>query len=290
MRIIEFNVTEKEEGRSVSSVVRNELRLSSSLLARIKQAPGALLKNGLPVKTNERVQAGDMISAAVGESPAESGRDELPFPILYEDEDILIINKPAHWGTHISRYNDAPSIEAAVNAYYGKTGLFHPVSRLDKGTTGVMLLAKNGWMHELLRRALHTEGYERRYIGICIGFFSEKAGRIDLPIARAEGSPIKREVSESGARAATNYEVIAEKNGLSLVRFILETGRTHQIRVHCAAIGHPLAGDWLYGTEDRALITRPALHSERLAFLHPLTGEKMLIEAPIPEDMKKLLL
>ena len=119
-------------------------------MARLKQVPGALLRNGLPVRTNERVAAEDIVSAAVGESPAESGRAALPFPILFEDEDILVADKPAGAAVHGSRYDDTvPSVEEAVNAYCGKPGLFHPVNRLDRGTTGVMAVAKNGWMHEL---------------------------------------------------------------------------------------------------------------------------------------------
>lgn len=289
MRVVEYTAGKEDSGRSVSSILKNELRLSSSLIARLKAVPFALIKNGLPVRTNERAAEGDVISAAVGESPAETGRQPLPCPILYEDEDILVIDKPAGWGTHISRYDDSPSVEAAVNAYFGKKGLFHPVSRLDRGTTGAMLSAKNGWMHELLRKALHTGDYEREYLGVCLGSFNEKTGRTDLPIARAENSPIKREVREDGARAVTNYAVISEKNGFSLVRFRLETGRTHQIRVHSAAMGHPLAGDWLYGAEDRALIARPALHSEKLAFTHPLTGRRIELNAELPQDIKRII-
>ena len=294
MRRISFTVTENEAGRSAASIFKNELRLSSSLLARLKQAPGALLRNGLPVRANERVAAGDIVSAAVGESPAESGRAELPFPILFEDEDILVIDKPAGAAVHGSRYDDTvPSVEEAVNAYCGKPGLFHPVNRLDRGTTGVMAVAKNGWMHELLMSKLHTGAFERLYLGVCEGIFAEKAGRIDLPIARVEGSAIKRGVSPLGAPAVTDYEVVSEHvradgRTLSLVCFRLGTGRTHQIRVHCAAIGHPLAGDWLYGTEEKELIARPALHSARLRFTHPLTGERIELEAPLPEDMKRL--
>ena len=290
MRTISHTVTEAEAGKSVASVLRRELRLSVGLIARLKLIPGALMKNSLPVRTNERAFEGDVISAAVGESPAESGRLPLPFPILFEDEDILVIDKPAGTAVHGSRYDDTVlSVEEAVNAYYGREGLFHPVSRLDRGTTGVMAIAKNGWMHELLSEALHGEGYTRTYLGVACGIFAEKEGRIDLPIARIDGSAIKREIRSGGAPAITDYCVIKENNGLSLVRFRLLTGRTHQIRLHMAAIGHPLAGDWLYGTEDPSLIPRPALHSEKLELRHPLSGETFGITSPLPEDMARLM-
>ncbi len=289
MRIISYRASEEDVGRSVSALLRSELCLSNGLIARLKREGGIFL-NGENAKTNARVAAGDTVSAAVGESPSENGRAPLPFPILFEDEDILIVNKPAGAAAHGSRYDDAvPSIEAAVNAYFGRAGLFHPVTRLDRGTSGAMAIAKNGYMHERLAEKLHTNELERIYIGICEGVFAEKSGRIDLPIARVFGSAIKREVSEAGSPAATNYRVLCEKNGFSAVEFRLETGRTHQIRVHAAHIGHPLAGDFLYGTEERSLIPRPALHSWRIEFTHPLSGESLELEAPIPADMDALM-
>ena len=288
MRVISHKVNEADEGRSVSAILRGELSLSNGLIARLKREGGIFL-NGENAKTNMRVHSGDTVSAAVGESPAEIGRVSLPFPILFEDEDILIIDKPAGAAVHGSRYDDAVlSVEDAVTAYFGKAGLFHPVNRLDRGTTGAMAIAKNGYMHEKLAEKLHTNEFERVYIGICEGIFEEKCGRIELPIARVEFSAIKREVSESGSPAATNYRIISEKNRRSTAEFRLETGRTHQIRVHASAIGHPLVGDFLYGTEDKSLICRPALHSWKLAFVHPLNGVCIEVKAPLPDDMRRL--
>lgn len=289
MRVISHIAREADEGRSVSAILRGELLLSNGLIARLKREGGIFL-NGETAKTNMRVHAGDTVSAAIGESPAETGRIPLPFPILFEDEDILIIDKPAGAAVHGSRYDDAVlSVEDAVNAYFGKAGLFHPVNRLDRGTTGAMTIAKNGYMHEKLAEKLHTNEFERVYIGICEGAFEVKRGRIELSIARVEGSAIKREVNESGSPAITNYRVVSENNGRSAVEFRLETGRTHQIRVHTSAIGHPLVGDFLYGTENKSLIDRPALHSWKLAFVHPLTMAEIEAEAPLPKDMRALL-
>ena len=288
MRVISHKVNEADEGRGVAAILRGELSLSNGLIARLKREGGIFL-NGENAKTNMRVHAGDTVSAAVGESPNEENRAPLPFPILFEDEDILIIDKPAGAAVHGSRYDDnVLSVEDAVNAYFGKVGLFHPVNRLDRGTTGAMTIAKNGYMHEKLAEKLHTNEFERVYIGICEGAFEVKRGRIELPIARVEFSAIKREVNESGSKAITNYRVISENNGRSAVEFRLETGRTHQIRVHTSAIGHPLVGDFLYGTENKSLIDRPALHSWKLAFVHPLTMEEIEVEAPLPDDMRRL--
>ncbi|MBR5947366.1 MAG: RluA family pseudouridine synthase [Clostridia bacterium] len=289
MRIISHIAKETDAGRSVAAILRGELRLSNGLIARLKRE-GCIFLNGASAKTNMRVCAGDVVSAAVGERPDESSCAPLPFPILLEDEDILIIDKPAGAAVYGSRYDeDAVSVEEAVNAYFGKAGLFHPVNRLDRGTTGAMAIAKSGFMHEKLAGKLHTGNFERTYFGICEGVFDKKSGRIDLPIARVFSSAIKREVREDGSPAATQYRVLDEKNGVSAVEFRLETGRTHQIRVHTAHLKHPLVGDFLYGTEDKSLIARPALHSWRLCFIHPLSGKRIGLEAPIPRDMLALL-
>ena len=215
-----------------------------------------------------------------------------------------------------------PSIELAVNEYYGDEGFFHPVSRLDRGTTGVMTIAKNGYMHERLSACLHTDSYVRFYIGICHGWLGANTGTVDMPIKREDGPSVRRVIDPCGAEAITDFRLLKDygfngcrgfaaeeneqaehivikkendaqryenKSGLTPVEFRLRTGRTHQIRVHAAAVGHPLAGDWLYGTEEPELIGRPALHSYRLEFVHPLRGEKLCIKAELPQDMQKLL-
>ena len=163
------------------------------------------------------------------------------------------------------------------------------MNRLDKGTTGLMAVAKSGYVHNLLRRSLHTDDFRREYRGICLGCPEPKSGLIDLPIGRDERSTVKRMIRPDGAPSRSRYEVLEEGNGLALLRLLPETGRTHQLRLHLSAIGHPLAGDWLYGTEDPDLIPRPALHSCALRLRHPVTGELLTLTAPLPEDMERLL-
>ena len=182
-----------------------------------------------------------------------------------------------------------PTLAAGLMAYLGPSAAIHPVNRLDRGTTGLMVVAKSGYIHDQLRRRLHSGDFFRSYLAICVGAPEPPQGTIALPIGRAPGSAIRRQIDPAGQSARTDYRLLRVRSGLSLVALMPWTGRTHQIRVHMAAIGCPLAGDWLYGTEDRGLIPRPALHAVRLAFTHPVTGEHLSFTAPLPGDMKLLL-
>ena len=152
-----------------------------------------------------------------------------------------------------------------------------------------MVVAKSGYVHDRLRRTLHSDGFCREYRAICVGCPAPPSGTIDAPIGRDETSAIRRVVRPDGQYAVSHYEVLSSRNGLSFVKLLPETGRTHQLRVHMASIGHPLAGDWLYGTEDPGLILRPALHSYTLTMTHPVTGELLHFTAPIPADMQALI-
>ena len=181
-----------------------------------------------------------------------------------------------------------PTLANGLAHYLGEGFAFHPVNRLDRGTTGVMAVAKSGYIHDQLRRKLHSGAFQRRYLALCLGYPQPLQGNISLPIGRAPGSAIRRQVDPQGQAASTDYRVLGTRRGLSLVELIPRTGRTHQIRVHMAALDCPLAGDWLYGTEDRDLIPRPALHAAALALDHPVTGEHLSFTAPLPADMKKI--
>lgn len=176
--------------------------------------------------------------------------------------------------------------------YYHLIGLkadFHPVHRLDKGTSGLMVVAKHPAAQHILTKQLHSGDFLREYLAVCEGYPSPPAGLVDAPLGRSDDSYIRQEVRPDGKPARTHYEILDRNGPYSLLRLVLETGRTHQIRVHMAYLGHPLVGDFLYGTEVPELISRPALHSARLALTHPFTGERLTFEAPLPADMTNLI-
>ena len=294
MRTLTRTISEAEAGRTVESVLTTELALSKSLIRRLKRRETGILLNGARAYTTARVRAGDVLSAEIGDAAASAVRPiGMPLAIVYEDEDLLVIDKPAGLAVHPTRDPDEATLEHALAAYLRLGETSHPVSRLDRGTTGLMAVAKNGYMHELLRRRLHTDAYFREYRGICVGELSPPAGRIDLPIGFAEGSRYRRAVAPDGAPSSTGCETLAAwpapEGTLSLLRLLPHTGRTHQLRVHLSATGHPLLGDWLYGTEAPERIARPALHSAVLRFVHPLTGAVIDLSSPLPPDMAALL-
>lgn len=293
MRILTHTVLPEEEGRMVKGILRGSLQLSYTLLKSLKWRENAILLNGQSVHINAIVHAGDVVSVALSErTPREDLYCENTAApnIVYEDEDLLVLNKPAGVAMH-PKADDAaaPSLAAMLTGYLGEGSVPHFVSRLDKGTSGLLIAAKSGYVHDRLRRALHSSELRREYRAVAVGQVTPPRGVINAPIGRADGSIIRRCVREDGLVSRTEYEVLQTTERFTLLRLRPETGRTHQLRVHMAYLGHPLAGDWLYGTEDKNLIARPALHSYELWFTQPVTGQEMHFTAPIPQDMQRLL-
>lgn len=293
MRILTHTVLPEEEGRMVKGILRGSLQLSYTLLKSLKWRENAILLNGQSVHVNAIVHAGDVVSVALSErTPREDlyCENTAAPDIVYEDEDLLVLNKPAGVAMH-PKADDAaaPSLAAMLTGYLGEGSVPHFVSRLDKGTSGLLIAAKSGYVHDRLRRALHSSELRREYRAVAVGQVTTPRGVIDAPIGRADGSIIRRCVREDGLVSRTEYEVLQTTERFTLLRLRPETGRTHQLRVHMAYLGHPLAGDWLYGTEDKNLIARPALHSYELWFTQPVTGQEMHFTAPIPQDMQRLL-
>lgn len=293
MRILTHTVLPEEEGRMVKGILRGSLQLSYTLLKSLKWRENAILLNGQSVHVNAIVHAGDVVSVALSErTPREDlyCENTAAPDIVYEDEDLLVLNKPAGVAMH-PKADDAaaPSLAAMLTGYLGEGSVPHFVSRLDKGTSGLLIAAKSGYIHDRLRRALHSSELRREYRAVAVGQVTPPRGVIDAPIGRADGSIIRRCVREDGLVSRTEYEVLQTTERFTLLRLRPETGRTHQLRVHMAYLGHPLAGDWLYGTEDKNLIARPALHSYELWFTQPVTGQEMHFTAPIPQDMQRLL-
>ena len=293
MRILTHTVLPEEEGRMVKGILRGSLQLSYTLLKSLKWRENAILLNGQSVHVNAIAHAGDVVSVALSErTPREDLYCENTAApnIVYEDEDLLVLNKPAGVAMH-PKADDAaaPSLAVMLTGYLGEGSVPHFVSRLDKGTSGLLIAAKSGYVHDRLRRALHSSELRREYRAVAVGQVTPPRGVIDAPIGRADGSIIRRCVREDGLVSRTEYEVLQTTERFTLLRLRPETGRTHQLRVHMAYLGHPLAGDWLYGTEDKNLIARPALHSYELWFTQPVTGQEMHFTAPIPQDMQRLL-
>ena len=291
MRTRELTVSAAMAGRTVESILRQEFEMAASRIRRLKRSERGILLNGVRVSITACVAGGDVLRVETGDDPPRPTAAPAPFPldIVYEDEDIIVLNKPAGIAVQPTREAAEVTLEHALAAYLPQGEVAHPASRLDRGTTGLMTVAKSGYVHQLLRRRMHTEAFRREYRGVAVGTPDPPAGRIALSIGFYEGSSYQRAVRVDGAPSLTEYETLAVHDGFSLLRLVPRTGRTHQLRLHMAEIGHPLAGDFLYGTEDRERIARPALHSCELWLVHPLTGEPLHFVCPIPEDMRKLM-
>lgn len=293
MRILTYTVTPEEDGRMVKGILRGSLQLSYTLLKSLKWRENAILLNGQSVHVNTIVHAGDTVSVVLSErTPREDlyCANAAKPDIVYEDDDLLVLNKPAGVAMHPKSGDaSAPSLAAMLTNYLGEGSVPHFVSRLDKGTSGLLIAAKSGYVHDRLCRALHSSDLRREYRAVAVGTVEPPCGIIDAPICRAEGSIIRRCVRTDGLPSLTEYETLQVNDRFTLLRLRPQTGRTHQLRVHMAYLGHPLAGDWLYGTEDKTLIARPALHSYELWFTQPVTGQELHFTAPIPQDMQRLM-
>jgi RluA family pseudouridine synthase len=288
MKMLSVAVTTEQENLRVQDVLRDVYDVSESYLSKLKRRPGALLCNGKPVYTTAKVQAGDTVTFDPAD-PEKLPIRPIPFPlsIVYEDEWLLVLNKPADLAVHPSRDPDEPTVENALAAYFHGTDNPHPVSRLDKGTTGLLTVAKSGYIHARMKTIQHEGRFQKIYLALAAGVPQKSEFIIDVPIGPEPGSSYRQCVREDGAEAKSLCEVLESKGTLSLMRLTPYTGRTHQLRVHMAYAGYPLLGDWLYGTRSER-IARPALHAASLTFVHPITGETLSLSAPLPEDMRRL--
>ena len=293
LETITRTIPAEEDGSTVRHILKAKLHFSSHAISRLTRTENGILVNGSHARTTFVLHTGDVLTVETGDHrppKVEVIPGDWPLPIVWEDGHLLVVDKPAGMTAHASNFlPDTPTVAGALAWSRGTDFVFHSVNRLDKGTTGLMVVAKSGYVHDLLRRSLHTSRFLREYRAVCVGCPEPTRGTIDAPIGRDETSTIARMVRPDGQSAVSHYEVLSSSNGLSLVKLLPETGRTHQLRVHMASIDHPLAGDWLYGTEDPDLIARPALHSYALTLTHPVTGEILHLTAPVPEDMARLV-
>lgn len=275
-----------------SLTIREYLSLKgypNAVFVQLKKTPESVLLNGVWAYMRTKLSAGDELFIRLEESTSSAHilPVSMPLSICYEDEDILAVNKPAQMPVHPSLNHYDHTLANAVCGYYNDQEIpytFRCVNRLDRDTTGLTLIAKHMLSSAILSTAAARREISREYIAIASGKTPE-SGTIDAPIGRVAGSTIERQIDfENGERAITHYRRLAYHDGLSLLSLHLETGRTHQIRVHLKSIGHPLIGDFLYNPTDTT-IKRQALHSYRLTFSHPITGESFVLTAPLPDDM-----
>ncbi len=289
MKTLTACIEPEHAGRKIKYFVRGELGVSYHQFNSLK-VRGGLLVNGTLVHANHILQPGDLVEVRLPEQAQSAvDPDDAPVTIVYEDDDILIIDKPAPLACQASDRQPDKALENRLVHHYGADFVFRPVNRLDKGTSGLMAAAKNAHAYQLLQRQLHTENFVREYLAVTEGLLPAEKGVIDLPIAKIDEASVRRIVdAANGKRAVTHYCVEHFDGKRALVRLRLETGRTHQIRVHLSHLSCPIAGDFLYGTEIAELPRRFALHSAHIELMHPLTNAKIALDSPLPQELSAL--
>lgn len=289
------------DGARVYDVLRGQLGASDGCVRRAKHVAGGLRLDGEPVRANAHVKAGQRVELAI-DAPGMPGSSTDMAPetggvrIVHADADVLVVEKPAGLVMYPSPGHPDGTLAnrlAGWMAQHGKQSGLHAVHRLDAGTSGLVAFARNSYAKERLQASLHTDALARGYLAVCEGCPGSPEGTVDAPLSKLSTRPNVYGVVPGGKPAITHYQVIRRFQNpagetLSLVDLRLETGRTHQIRIHMAHIGCPLAGDVAYGKAS-SLIARPALHAARLSFVHPLTGGRLEFESPLPADMAALL-
>lgn len=279
MRTIDFVITDENAGKRIKEFLR-AFGVSGSLLKKLKNTENGICKNGAPARTIDTVFCGDRLQINIEDSGKAPESADIKINLLYEDEDLIAAEKPAFMPVHESRNHRGDTLSNTVADICG--GAFRAICRLDRDTSGIVLIAKNEFAAAKLAGRVRKD-----YYAVVCGKI-EGSGVIDAPIKRERESIIKRCVAPDGESAVTHYTAIKHSEKYTLVKLKLETGRTHQIRVHFAHIGYPLAGDTLYGgsTEE---ISRQALHCRDIYFSHPVSEEEIHIFCEMPQDMKKLI-
>ncbi|MDR3296048.1 MAG: RluA family pseudouridine synthase [Clostridiales Family XIII bacterium] len=314
---MEYTLDAGDDGMKVREILRRRLSVSARLMRKLKNG-GGVTRNGVFAKMNEKAEAGDRIALRFPEEASEFVPEPIPLRVLYEDRDLLILDKQAGLVVHPTKGHPAHTVANGVMRYMLDSGEAYKIrfiNRLDMDTTGVLLIGKNAYSQEIFARQAAEGGVVKRYAAVVEGLVENDAGRIDLPVGKAAEDQVRREVRADGYPSVTRYRVLerfpgagagvaadagsdasaglapgaGRGGGRSLLELELETGRTHQIRVHMAHVGHPVLGDSLYGRPAPLLIERQALHAGELIFSHPRTKEQMFAKAPLPPDMEALL-
>lgn len=285
MKQIKYIVCMEDENKKIKDILRQKFAISAAVLTELKKSSEGILCDGKSVFATHRVLCGDEVVITLTDKASTNIEPiKIPLDIIYEDEDILVVNKPRSMPTHPSQNHHSDSLANAVMGYYMDSPItFRVITRLDKDTSGVVVIAKNKISAGILTEQMVNKSIDKEYVALCCGLFDYTKGTIEEPIARKEGSAILREVNPNGKYALSEYEVISSKDDMTLVRLFPKTGRTHQLRVHMAHIGHPIYGDYLYGNSEGDAMTR--LHCAQITLTQPLTKEQLIFKAPIPDDM-----
>lgn len=286
---MEINYEIKKNTQTINNTLQNELKISSRLLYKLIKLNKIELNHQL-CDTRKISNSGDILTVNFDYEEDNSNivPTKMALNIVFEDDWLLIVNKPAGIAIHPSVLHYSDSLCNGIKFYFDKIGLkkkIRPVNRLDLNTSGLVVFAKCEYIQECLINQMKSNQFKKDYLAVCTGIFKEKNSTINLPIARKENSIIERCISENGQTAITHYTVLKEFDNYSLVKCSLETGRTHQIRVHMSAIGHPLLGDSLYGSISD-LINRQALHCYNLQFIHPVYNNDLNFLGELPNDFK----
>lgn len=280
MKTVKIEISPGLSGRTIESILEKEIQFSRSLIAKLKRTEGAVILNRQSEKMITRVKEGDILSVTVKEKVNIIEPSKIPLDILFEDEDIIVVNKPYNMPVHPSKNHVSDTLANGLKNYLGEDAGIHIITRLDRDTSGIVLASKNPHTAKILTDEMKNGNIQKEYIAVVNGCPAPLMGVIDAPIDRDTG--IKRKVSQNGKPALTEYEVM-KKGEFSALKLIPKTGRTHQIRVHISYLGCPIYGDCMYGAPQKGERTR--LHCRKLEFTHPETKKKTVIVAPIPEDM-----
>jgi len=289
---LEYIINNLTKYETIKQVLKEEFHLSDRLITKLKLSNKIFLNNQ-STHINKKIEIGNLVKIDLDfvETCDNIVATQMELDILYEDDGILIINKPPFVPIHpsINHYED--SLSNGVKYYFNSIGLkrkIRPVNRLDKNTSGIVIFAKNEYIQELLIQQMKLGDFKKEYFALANGIIDKDFQIINAPIARKADSIIERCISENGDKAITEVQLIKKYDNYSLIKCNLKTGRTHQIRVHLKYIGHPILGDDLYGKKTE-LIGRQALHAYKVSFIHPINKQKIEIEAPIPNDLTKII-
>ena len=285
MSLFTYTVPPRYDGEMLQTFLRRECGLSYRMVVKLKTVAGGMTVDGQPCRSIDRIRTGQTVELRMPEDAVKIEGADIPLKIAYEDDYLLVVDKPPYLAVHPSAGKPEPTLANGVVGYFERKGTplsFRPINRLDRNTSGLLVAAKSPHVAYAM-----AQKPEKVYYALVLGHLTGE-GVIDQPIRVKEGCTITREVGEGGKPSLTRWWALASDGEVTLVRVVIETGRTHQIRVHMSWLGYPLAGDTMYGT-DETVMPRHALHCGWTAFTHPITGERVELESPLPPDMREVL-